>query len=301
MAVALAVLLNYAEVLRQRELVQVALGHYVPQDVVRRLSEQSARALPDRRLLQGACLCTDVESYMTVAEAMGAHELAELMDDYFNVLSRVVKEHGGFVVDATGDALIAVWAAAGPYSESRLRACRAALGIVAAVDDFNSRRSPPLPTRVGVESGELLLGNFGPEQRIGYRAIGDIVNTASRLEGLNKILGTRVLVSDATLAGTSELAARDLGMFLLRGKSTPLRVQELLDGVESARRPPASAFGAALEEFAAARWADAHRDFTALRQAFPEDGPTAFYAALAAGYASEPPRNWSGAVAIAAK
>ncbi len=121
MAVALAVLLNYAEVLRQRELVQVALGHYVPRDVVRRLSEQSARALPDRRLLQGACLCTDVESYMTVAEAMGAHELAELMDDYFNVLSRVVKEHGGFVVDATGDALIAVWAAAGPYSESRLR------------------------------------------------------------------------------------------------------------------------------------------------------------------------------------
>jgi adenylate cyclase len=301
LAVALAVLLNYAEVLRQRELVQAALGHYVPLDVVRRLSEQSARALPERRLLQGACLCTDVESYMTVAETMGAHELAVLMDDYFNVLSRVVKQHGGFVVDATGDALIAVWAAAGPFAESRLRACRAALGIVGAVDEFNARHSPPLPTRVGVESGELLLGNFGPEQRIGYRAIGDIVNTASRLEGLNKILGTRVLVSAATLAGTSELAVRDLGAFLLRGKSTPLRVQELLDGAESARRPPASAFAAALEEFTAAQWVDAHRDFTALRQAFPEDGPTAFYAALAAGYASEPPRNWSGAVAIAAK
>ena len=70
-------------------------------------------------------------------------------------------------------------------------------------------------------------------------------------------------------------------------------------GVGSAS--PASAFAAALEEFAAARWVDAHRDFTALRQAFPEDGPTAFYAALAAGYASEPPRNWNGAVAIAAK
>ena len=300
-AVALAVLLNYAELLRQRELIQVALGHYVPQDVVRRLSEQSARALPERRLLQGSCLCTDVESYMTVAETLSAHELAELMDDYFNVLSRVVKEHGGFVVDATGDALIAVWAAAGPYAESRLRACRAAIGIVAAVDEFNSRRSPPLPTRVGVESGELLLGNFGPEQRVGYRAIGDIVNTASRLEGLNKILGTRVLVSAATLAGASDLAARDLGTFLLRGKSTPLRVRELLAAAESARCPPATAFAAALDEFAAARWADAHRDFAALRRAFPEDGPTAFYAALSADYASQPPRNWTGAVAIAAK
>jgi adenylate cyclase len=300
-AVTLSLLLNYSQVLRQRELVQAALGHYVPQDVVRRLSEQSARALPERRLLQGACLCTDVESYMTVAEAIGAHELAELMDDYFNVLSRVVKQHGGFVVDATGDALIAVWTAAGPYAESRLGACRAALGIVAAVDEFNSRRSPPLPTRVGVESGELLLGNFGPEQRIGYRAIGDIVNTASRIEGLNKILGTRVLVSAATLAGTSELAARDLGTFLLRGKSTPLRVQELLGGADRARYPPASAFAAALDAFAAARWADAHRDFAALRRAFPKDGPTAFYEALSADYSSQPPRNWSGAVAIAAK
>ena len=228
-AVALAVLLNYGEVLRQRELIQVALGHYVPPDVVRRLSVQNARVLPERRLLQGACLCTDVESYMTVAETMDAHELADLMEDYFGVLARVVKEHGGFVVDAAGDALVAVWAATGPLAESRLNACRAALGVVVAVDEFNSRRAPPLPTRVGVESGELLLGNFGPEQRVGYRAIGDIVNTASRLEGLNKILGTRVLVSAATLAGNSELAARDLGSFLLRGKSTPLRVLELLE------------------------------------------------------------------------
>jgi adenylate cyclase len=300
-ALVLAVLLNYTDVLRQRELVQAALGHYVPQDVVRQLSQQSARALPERRLLQGACLCTDVESYMTVAESMGASELAELMDDYFNVLSRVVKDHGGFVVDATGDALIAVWTTAGAHSESRLRACRAALGIVAAVDEFNSRRSPQLPTRVGVESGELLLGNFGPEQRIGYRAIGDIVNTASRIEGLNKVLGTRVLVSTATLAGTSELASRDLGTFLLRGKSTPLRVEQLLGAAESVRCPPAAAFAAALAEFSAARWTAAHRDFTALRQAFSEDGPTAFYAALSASYASKPPRNWTAAVVIAAK
>jgi adenylate cyclase len=301
LAAALALLLNYVDVLRQRELIQVALGRYVPQDVVRRLSQQNARAVPERRLLQGACLCTDVESYMTVAEQLSAHELAELMDDYFNVLSGVVKKHGGFVVDAAGDALVAVWAATGPYAESRLRACRAALDVVVAVDEFNTRRTPRLPTRVGVESGELLLGDFGPEQRVGYRAIGDIVNTASRLEGLNKVLGTRVLVSAATLADTSELASRDLGTFLLRGKSTPLRVQELLRADEPARCPPAAAFAAALEEVATASWADARRDFGALRAAFPDDGPTAFYAALSAGYASEPPRNWTGAVVITAK
>jgi adenylate cyclase len=300
-AVVLAVLLNYADVVSQRERIQVALGHYVPQDVVRRLAEQSAHASPDRRLLQGACLCTDVESYMTIAESLRADDLAELMDDYFNVLAGVVKQHGGFVVDATGDALVAVWTAAGPYTESRLSACRAGLGIIAAVAEFNARHTPQLPTRVGVESGELLLGNLGPEQRVGYRAIGDIVNTASRLEGLNKIIGTRVLVSSETLAGTS-LAARDLGQFLLRGKSTAIRVHELLAaGDLPGRLPPVEEFAAALGKFASARWADAHRDFAKLQQAFAEDGPTAFYAALSADYVRESPRAWTGAVVIAAK
>ncbi|HUL82450.1 MAG TPA: adenylate/guanylate cyclase domain-containing protein [Gammaproteobacteria bacterium] len=300
-ALVLGVLLNYADVVRQRERIQIALGRYVPEDVVRRLSEQSAQSTPDRRLLHGACLCTDVESYVTVSESLRPGELAALMDDYFNLLAQVVKQHGGFVVDAAGDTLIAVWAAAGSYADLRLGACRSALAIVAAVDDFNSRRAPRLPTRVGIESGELLLGDVGPQQRVGYRAIGDIVNTATRLEGLNKLLGTRVLVSDATLAGTTELAARDVGSFLLRGKTTAVRVHELLGSDVAARRELVDRFPAALELFANARWPEAARAFAALRNAFPDDGPTAFYAARSAAYEKRPPRSWGGAIIVEAK
>jgi len=300
-ALALGVLLNYAEVVRQRERIQLALGRYVPEDVVRRLAGQSAQSSPNRRLLHGACLCTDVESYVTVSESLRPGDLAELMDDYFNVLARVVKQHGGFVVDAAGDTLIAVWAAAGSYTDLRLGACRSALGIVAAVEDFNARRNPQLPTRVGIESGELLLGDIGPEQRIGYRAIGDIVNTATRLEGLNKLLGTRVLVSDATLAGTTGLAAREVGRFLLRGKTTAVRVHELLGSDTGGRRELIEPFAAALELFARARWSEATRAFAALRSAFPNDGPTAFYAARSAEYEKRPPHAWSGAIVVEAK
>jgi adenylate cyclase len=197
--------------------------------------------------------------------------------------------------------LIAVWAAAGSYAELRLGACRSALEIVAAVADFNARRTPQLPTRVGIESGELLLGDIGPEQRIGYRAIGDIVNTATRLEGLNKLLGTRVLVSDATLAGTTELAARDVGRFLLRGKTTAVRVHELLRSDTCGRRELIEPFGAALELFTHARWPEASRAFATLRSAFPDDGPTTFYAARSAEYEKRPPHSWSGAIVVEAK
>ena len=300
-ALALAVSFNYLKIVRQRERIQIALGHYVPEDVVRRLAEQSTQETPDRRLLEGACLSTDVEGYVTVAESLRPNDLAALMDDYFNVLSRVVKEHGGFVVDAAGDSLIAVWAAAGRYADLRLGACRAALGIVAAVAEFNARRVPQLPTRAGIESGELLLGNIGPQQRVGYRAIGDIVNTATRLEGLNKLLGTRVLVSEATLAGTTELATREVGRFLLRGKTAAIRVHELLGADGADRRELAASFAAALALFEHARWPEARRAFAVLLRTFPDDGPTAFYAAQSAAYEKQPPRSWSGAIAIEAK
>jgi adenylate cyclase len=300
-ALALAVSWNYMEIVRQRERIQIALGRYVPDDVLRRLAEQSAQDASDRRLLEGACLSTDVEGYVAVAESLRPEDLAALMDDYFDALSRVVKQHGGFIVDAAGDSLIAVWAAAGRYADLRLGACRAALGIIAAVADFNARRMPRLPTRVGIESGELLLGNIGPERRVGYRAIGDIVNTATRLEGLNKLLGTRVLVSEATLAGTTELAAREVGRFLLRGKSAAIRVHELL-GADGARRGElAASFAAALELFEHARWPEARHAFAALLHTFPDDGPTAFYAAQSAAYEKQPPRSWSGAIVVEAK
>jgi hypothetical protein len=99
------------------------------------------------------------------------------------------------------------------------------------------------------------------------------------------------------------LATRDVGSFLLRGKSVPVRVHELLgDGVDRARQTALAApFAVALGLFEGARWSDARGAFAALSAAFPEDGPTAYYSALSAEYAQHPPRSWSGAIVVAAK
>lgn len=299
-----AVFLNYGQLMKHRERVQVALGYYLPKSVVNRLADQSVSAAADRQLLHGTCLFTDAEEYTAVSEALRPDDLASLMNDYYRVMFRVVERHGGMVSDTSGDSMVAVWAAANPDASSRAQACRAALEIVDAVTEFNRGRGGlQLPTRVGLESGQVLLGNIGAEQRFEYRAIGDIVNTASRLQGLNRLLKTRVLLSEATIAGVPDLGTRNVGMFLLRGKKTAIRVHELL-GFGSRSRPEdarlAASFAVALDQFERQRWAEAQQAFNEILASFPEDGPCAFYVGLSAEYQRQP-RPWTGAISVAVK
>jgi adenylate cyclase len=302
-AALVAVFLNYRQLMSHRERVQVALGYYVPAAVVTRLAEQSVSAAADKQLLYGTCLFTDAEEYTTVSEALGPDDLAALMNDYYRVMFRVVERYGGIVSDTSGDSMVAVWTAASPDASLRAKACHAAPAILEAVAEFNRGRGGlQLPTRVGLESGRVLLGNIGAEQRFEYRAIGDIVNTASRLQGLNRLLKTRVLMSEATIAGVPDIPTRDVGMFLLRGKKTPIRVHEPLvfDDHPGEHAPMLAAFAAALEQFELQRWADAQRAFTDIVTRYPADGPSAFYVGLSAEYQREP-RPWSGAISIAVK
>jgi adenylate cyclase len=230
-------------------------------------------------------------------------ELAQLMNDYYAAIFRVVEHHGGEISDTAGDSMIAVWASAVPDSAARLRAARASLAILGAVAEFN-RAHPltPLPTRIGLESGEMVLGNIGAEQRYEYRAIGDIVNTAARIQGLNQPLGTRVLISATTLAELPEPKARDVGAFLLRGKRLPVRVLEPLSAAACPLDDDGlAAFAAALASFHAGAWPEAHERFAALTARFPDDGPSRYYEAAARAFSADPPAAWSGAMRVTVK
>jgi adenylate cyclase len=302
-AVALVLWRNYRELAQQRQRVHTALGYYVPPAVATRLAEQSTAMEAGRQLLHGTCLVTDAEQYTALAEKLGPDPLAALMNDYYGVLFRIVEEYGGEISDTAGDSMVAVWATAEPNPDVQARALRASVAMIEAVEAFNRRRpSTQLPTRIGLESGELVIGNIGSEQRYEYRAIGDIVNTAARIQGLNAILGTRVLVSGATLTGLADPRTRDVGTFLLRGKRQPVRVHEPLatarGGLDTSTLP---AFAAALAKLRAGHWAEASELFGALAQRYRDDGPTRYYAALAEQYLREPPAAWNGAVIVSAK
>jgi adenylate cyclase len=298
----MAVWWSYREVATQRERVRTALGYYVPQSLVRGLTEQTLSPGANRQLLHGTCLVTDAENYTTVAERLSAAELATLMNDYYRAIFGVVQEHGGEISDTAGDSMVAIWASSRPDPASRRRAAEASLAILRAVEEFNqSHVGAPLPTRVGLESGEMVLGNIGAEQRYEYRAVGDIVNTASRIQGLNQRLGTRVLISAATLAGMS-LPTRDLGTFVLRGKRLPVQVFEPLSAGDCALDGDGLAeFAAALAALRRGAWGEARTGFTGVASRFPGDGPARFYAELASAMCASPPANWLGAVHVTAK
>jgi adenylate cyclase len=292
---------SFRELAAQRERVRTALGYYVPPALARRLAAQTVTVGTGRQLLHGTCLVTDAEQYTTVAEKLKPDELASLMNDYYAAIFRVVQAHGGQVSDTAGDSMVAVWASAEADAGARSRAAQAAIAILAAVDEFNAHGMTRLPTRVGLESGEVLFGNIGAEQRYEYRAIGDIVNTASRIQGLNQLLGTRALVSAATLEGVAGLPSRALGTFLLRGKVKPVDVHEPLSAGVVLDEAGVESFAAALAVFRSGSWHEAHERFVALVARFPGDGPSRYYETLAASYRREPPAEWRGAVRVSVK
>lgn len=232
-----------------------------------------------------ACVMTDAEGYTGLAEGMAPPQLAELVNRYLGELFSAVLGNHGAVVDLKGDGILAVWTSegsgAGASAAVRTLVCGACLQILDAAERFN-RSSPGrgLPTRIGVDFGPIVLANVGALERYEYRAIGDTVNTSSRLEELNKTLGTRLLVSEQLGEGVQGFLFRDLGTFVLRGKRSPVRVLELLAERSRASREQVllcRRFAIARDMYEAGRLDEARLQFSALRAAFPRDGATRFF------------------------
>jgi adenylate cyclase len=228
-----------------------------------------------------ACLMTDAERYTGLIETMEPAAIVDLVNRYFDALFGPVLANGGVVSDLKGDGMLAVWTHESAGASFKARVCKACLELLEGVDRLN-RRQPAhrLPTRLGVDFGPVALARVGAHARYEYRPVGDPVNTASRLQELNKVLGTRVLVSDSFAQSVEGYLFRDLGSFQLRGKRARTRVRELI-GAHDACSPSAHQrcrdFAHAVAAYEMNDERDAQRRFRDLQQRFPTDGPTRFY------------------------
>lgn len=296
---------KYLDSKRERRNIHKAFGYYLPANVVDELARDVGGVHTHGQLLYGACVATDAERYTALAERLAPDALATLLNRYYDAVFRPVKEHGGNISDVVGDAMLAVWASAKPDVMLRRRACLAALDIVQAVERFNAANAAQLPTRVGVAAGEVLLGSIGAIDHYEYRAVGDMVNTAARLESLNKQLGTRLLACNHTLEGLDDFQTRELGTFVLRGKSTPLVVYELLAPPNAANptmQRLCTLFAHALATYRRQEWDKAVDLFKETLKEFGDDGPSAFYLQRCESFRAHPPTGpWSADIALDVK
>lgn len=243
LALFVATALHYRAAKRDRIRIRELFGYYLPDAVVERLVREGFHPGQDRESVFGICLYSDAAQYTSLSEGMDPDALAAYMNAYYEVIFEPVRRHGGIISDVVGDAMMAIWAARHDDLAIRNSACRAALEILEAVERRStSSDGPLLPTRIGLHCGTMTMAHVGAGDHFEYRAVGDIVNTASRLEALNKELGTSLLVSAETLKGVDAAVSRPLGSFVLAGKHTPLEVCELLGWGTATSSPATNSF-----------------------------------------------------------
>jgi adenylate cyclase len=237
------------------------------------------------------CLATDASGFTAVSENLPPEALHQLLNKYFEPLFEVTKRRGGLVANLTADALMCAWTADDPL-HARSNAVLAALEMQDLVDRFNAKHPPsPLPTRFGLHAGLASFGAVGGAGHYEYRVFGDVPNTASRIETLNKHLHTRALASAEVLVGLKEVVVRPLGSFVFVGKSQPVAVAEILGraGQDQRMTALAEAFAIGLSAYEKGDWSVAAECFYELQKAYPDDGPTSFYLDRALKFAKEPP------------
>lgn len=294
---------RYFHTHKERENIRKAFGYYLPDKIVDQVARNISNVRTSSQMVYGSCLCTDAEQYAALSETMSPEELSSFMNRYYEAIFQPVMQHGGIVSDVVGDSMLSIWATGAPDAGLRNQACLAALEIATAVRRFNQASAVfQLPTRIGLHSGRMVLGNIGAVDHYEYRAVGDVVNSASRLEGLNKYLGTRILVSREVLHELDGFLTRRLGEFLLAGKTRPILVHELicrLQESEEKQKALCAIFDEALSSYRNRSWDKAIEKFYECTKMYGKDGPSAYYAKLCKKYKENPPEEmWNGLISL---
>ena len=272
-----------------------ALGLYTDPVLAKRVLESGDHLHAEGRREEGAILFCDVEDFTPIAEKLRAEDLVAQLNELFRSLGRCMQEERGYLDKFIGDAVMAWW---GPpfldQGDGAARACRAALRAFAAAEELNrtwvAAGRPAFRLRFGIATGESVVGNLGSATKKNFTVIGDPVNLASRLEGANKIYGTRILVDERTaaLAGP-KFRLREVDRVRVKGRKGAVCVFELLAtaaGADASQRERAERYARALAAYRELRFGDA----AALLEPAPaEDGAAAWLRGRCAALVAAPP------------
>lgn len=289
--------------IKKRQFLQDTLTRYVTKEVVDLILEHPEKIILDGEEREATVLFSDIRGFTSLSEKMEPKEVVRMLRDYFSLMVGAVFEFQGTVDKFIGDCIMGIFGAPTPQADHAELAVKSALEMKRLLKTFNKKRIKhkrnPVRIGVGINTGDVVVGNIGSEQRLEYTAIGDAVNLASRLEGINKQYGTDIIISETTyLQAKESIEERELDKVRVKGKLEPVKIYEVMGNrgdlsvkCEKLR----DLFTQGLAYYKQKEWNRAIRQFHRALEVIPSDPPSHLYIERCTMYQQNPPpESWDG-------
>jgi adenylate cyclase len=305
------------EQLKSKERLREAFGHFLdPRIVANVVNPETGELRQSAERRKVTIFFSDIAGFSGIGEQLTADNTVGLLNHYFTAATQCIRDHHGIVDKFIGDAVMAFWASPFSEGESHARdACLACLEMrpaFAKIEDEISqitglrKNTPKFHVRMALATGDTLIGTIGSATTKSFTVIGDTVNIASRLEGVNKVYGTDLIVNeDCYRLAEVDVEAREIDLLTVYGKTEPVRIYELLSPVgqlDSTTAQLRDAYALALDLYRHQKWTEAEKAFQKCLSIRKSDGPSLeFLTRIATFSRTPPPKDWNGVWQTASK
>jgi len=307
---AMSVAFSYATEGRQRRQIKQTFSRYMSDLLIQDLLKhpEKLRLGGEKRVL--TVFFSDLAGFTSLSERLSPEEVVTLLNRYLTTMTDIILAGGGLIDKYEGDAIMAFWGAPIPQEDHAARACLAALDnqkrLAELREEFIHMGLPPVHARIGINTGEMIIGNMGSNQRFDFTVIGDSVNLASRLEGAGKEYGTRILISEETYRQASgQVEVREVDWLRVKGKEMPVRIYELLarkGELDAVQKQVRDLFAQGMVLYRQRQWVEALAIFQRILTLVPEDGPASTFSKRCEDFRLSPPAaDWDGVYRLTSK
>lgn len=277
-------------------------GQYIPPELVDEMSESPADFSLEGESREMTVLFSDVRGFTTLSEGLDPQELTQLMNALLTPMTRVIHKNRGTIDKYMGDAIMSFWGAPIHDNEHARHALYAALDMMEELkimqEDFKQRGWPPVNIGIGLNTGEMNVGNMGSEFRMAYTVLGDTVNLGSRLEGLTKAYGVDIIVGELTKDQIPEFVFKELDLVRVKGKNKPVSIFTPIghkNDISKETQSELVRYKQALKAFRKQKWDNAEMDFFTLNRSHPDTLIYQEYLNRIQSYRQNPPGDdWDG-------
>jgi len=294
---------------REKKKIRGAFQYYLTPSVINEVLKDPSKLKLGGEKKDLTVLFSDIRGFTTVSENMSPEELVHLLNEYLTAMTDVVFKHEGLLDKYMGDAIMAVFGAPLPQDDHPVRACMTAIGMMEELKKLQKKWAdegrPVLDIGIGMNSGEMVVGNMGSDMRFDYTVMGDNVNLGSRLEGINKEYGTNVIISEHTYnRSRNEFFCRELDLVRVKGKEFPVRIYELLGERKDSGNGEGfvKLFEEGLAKYKRGEWDEAVVCFQNVLSVRPGDTPSELYIGRCKELKEKPPPGkWDGVYTMTKK